>query len=166
MGGTFYNDWMSVLMPDLLDSGKTEDEVYEDAWKVLCHVGHAGEMFTSAAPYDPTFWPLHGLADRFLQYKRLEAAEGNTILDETWGYYHEGTSPSDTHHVCDWEGVEGMQMPTCKPGVCSGHGEFDLLPWSGFISDDTYTNRDFYNFMSPFNDDLPYAYDTFTKWPA
>ena len=58
-------------------------------------------------------------------------------------------------------------MPTCKPGVCSGHGEFDLLPWSGFISDDdTYTNRDFYNFMSPFNDDLPYAYDSFTKWPA
>ena len=50
-------------------------EVYE----LLCHVGHPGEMFTSSAPYDPIFWSLHGLAERFLSFKRLMAADNKTI---------------------------------------------------------------------------------------
>merc|ERR1719198_1602365 len=32
-----------------------EEACYDLAAKAVCHVGHAGEMFTSAAPYDPTF---------------------------------------------------------------------------------------------------------------
>ena len=40
---------------------------WDDVLELLCHVGHAGEMFTSAAPYDPLFWPLHGLAERYMQ---------------------------------------------------------------------------------------------------
>ena len=52
----------------------------EGAWgpllEMLCRVGHAGEMFTSAAPQDPTFWPLHGLAERFVQYARVLKRDG------------------------------------------------------------------------------------------
>ena len=50
----------------------------------LCRVGYAGEMFTSAAPQDPTFWPLHGNAERFVQYLRVLKAEGTITFNETW----------------------------------------------------------------------------------
>merc|ERR1711998_426984 len=102
----------------------------------VCHVGHAGEMFTSAAPYDPTFWPLHGVAERFLSYKRIAAEWGITTINETWGYRH-GVIMSDTHTVCQWhdvtnresdddagenDGKLGMGLPTCVKGqTCPGH---------------------------------------------
>jgi len=143
-------------------------DVYDDIVHLLCHVGHAGEMYTSAAPWDPTFWSLHGLADRFLMLRRIY---GNiTALNETWGYTHltksTGGAPSDTHMVCDWSNVSGMELPTCTLGSCSGHHEHDVLPMSNFLNmNETYTNRQFYDFMHPLNDDLPYTYDTFDFWP-
>ena len=140
---------------------------WKDMWNILCHVGHAGEMFTSAAPYDPTFWPLHGLAERFLSYKRVQAAAGYTTLNETWGYTHMGALASDTDVVCDWTGVTGMELPTCARGTCSGHRKDDLLPFSDFLGkNETYTNEEFYVFTNPTNADLPYAYDSLSSWPA
>ena len=78
---------------------------------------------------------LLGLADRYLQLKRVLKHMNETDLDMTWSYYHDGMSPSDTHHVCDWSGVESgsMQMPTCTPGSCSGHRKDDSLPMSNFL---------------------------------
>ena len=35
----------------------------------------AGEMFTSAASFDPTFWPLHGAMERLLDLKRIYVAQ-------------------------------------------------------------------------------------------
>lgn len=43
------------------------DHVLDLALREFCHVGWPGEMYTSAAPWDPIFWPLHGLAERFLR---------------------------------------------------------------------------------------------------
>ena len=140
------------------------DMDFSDLWELLCHVGHVGEMFTSAAPYDPTFWPLHGLAERFLTLKRLMAAANKTTLIEEWGYSHMNPLASDTHVVCDWSNVVGMERPVCTRGTCAGHRADDLLPMGNFLGkNESYTNWEFYKFTSPFNDDLPYVYDSFTR---
>ena len=52
----------------------------DDALRLLCAVGTPGELFTSAAPQDPLFWPLHGNAERFLAYARALAAAGELAL--------------------------------------------------------------------------------------
>ena len=152
---------------------------WDDLLSLLCHVGHPGEMFTSAAPYDPSFWPLHGLADRFLALKRLQKHYNATDFDETWGYDHRlATVASDTHVVCDWAGVDedaldaadagsAVKMPTCAKGACIGHGADDVLPFGLGDKGKTYfTNQEFYDYMSPTNSELPYVYDSLTSWPA
>lgn len=134
--------------------------------KEVCHVGSAGEMFTSAAPQDPTFWPLHGNAERYLQFIRILKEKKIIDYNETWGYTHED-SPSDTHVICDWDGVEGFDRPTCKRGVCPGHKLDDLLPFQHLTSqtkDRLFTNREFYELISPYNHELPYAYDGLDTW--
>ena len=167
-------DWESALS----DYGKTTEMLLEE----ICHMGSPGEMFTSAAPQDPTFWPLHGIAERFLSYKRIAAEWGITTINETWGYRH-GAIMSDTHTVCDWSSVAdksgdddmgygdgklGMELPTCISGVtCPGHKADDLLPMGDFLDKgETYTNVEWYNFTAPWNDELPYVYDSYTNWPG
>merc|ERR1712196_261064 len=142
----------------------------EDLLEFLCQIGHPGEMFTSAAPQDPTFWPLHGLAERFVQYVRILDAKGIMSMNSTWGYRHEHGVASDTHAVCDWSGVEAdtFQMPNCSIGVCDGHHEHDTLPFDdlGPFSGHKFTNSEFYNLIHPYSSALPYVYDTLTYWPA
>ena len=126
-------------------------------------------MFTSAAPYDPLFWPLHGLAERFVAFKRILVDKGVGKLNTTWSYHHEGNLPSDVAHVCDWSGVrEGtFGMPHCYQATCPGHRATDILPQNDFLgTGDSYTLEEFFEFLSPFNDDLPYVYDSFTSWPG
>lgn len=49
-----------------------------------------------------------------------------------------------------------------KGVVCSGHGRNDVLEWSNFTgAGETYTNWEMYEFINPWNDDLPYTYDAF-----
>lgn len=148
-------------------------ELFGTTWRsilvFLCHVGHPGEMFTSAAPQDPTFWPLHGNAERFLHLLRLLDAYGAKQLDQSWGYAHVTTGlDSDTHVVCDWDGVQGMQLPACQLGAtCPGHRQDDLLPfWLFEGQTQQITNAEFYNVTSPLSPDLPYVYDRLTYWPA
>jgi len=135
----------------------------------LCRVGYAGEMFTSAAPQDPTFWPLHGNAERFVQYLRVLKAEGTlTGFDETWGYTFSKEIASATGRVCDWSDVGAPpDMPTCSWATCSGHREDDLLPFKYLYPAQgarLVSNGEFYATISPFNEDLPYAYDGISTW--
>ena len=50
---------------------------YDMLMENLCHVGHAGEMFTSAAPYDPLFWL--GIKSKFIleNYYMFSGPESN-----------------------------------------------------------------------------------------
>ena len=36
-----------------------QDSLWELFLEALCNPGHVGEMYTSAAPYDPLFWVVH-----------------------------------------------------------------------------------------------------------
>lgn len=160
------NDLTGAWITKFKDAGNTTEE---EVWDELCHVGWAGEMYTSAAPLDPLFWPLHGLADKFINMKRLMKDAKKTVLDESWGFTHLHQVPSDTGVVCDWSGVTGeFQMPNCTKKTCPGHKEFDIIPFGNFTGTDApyYTNRAFYEFSYPNNDDFPYIYDTYVDWPG
>mmetsp|Transcript_5574 Transcript_5574/g.8179 ORF Transcript_5574/g.8179 Transcript_5574/m.8179 type:complete len:149 (-) Transcript_5574:1263-1709(-) len=128
-------------------------------------------MFTSASPQDPTFWIVHGNAERFLQYARiLKQKNIRPQFNESWGYAHIPHNPSDTGIICDWSATTASGgMPTCKPGTCPGHNEDDLLPFEGlaFLDDPEprlYTNAEFYARSLP--DYLPYVYDFVSYWPG
>jgi hypothetical protein len=138
--------------------------------KELCHVGSPGDMFTSAAPQDPTFWPLHGNAERFVMYQRVLNKKGTFLFDETWAYAHQSDVPSDTGMVCDWSTVkDDLDMPKCVHDTCPGHRENDLLPFTKLYKgqgDKLITNAELYSRVDPFHDKLPYAYDSLSYWEA
>ena len=128
-------------------------------------------MFTSAAPQDPTFWPLHGNAERYVQYLRVLKKKGVISISEKWGYEHTAHLPSESGMVCDWTGVdaESDAMPACSLAICPGHKALDLLPFTRLHEgqgDKLLTNVEPYGLVSPFNEDLPYAYDSLSYWKA
>merc|ERR1712022_59008 len=107
---------------------------WEMIWDNLCSVGHPGDMFTSSAPQDPIFWPLHGNSERFVQLLRLESYRNNLVLTETWGYSHSRVGiSSDLHMVCDWSEQEGYGKPYCYRDTCSGHKADDILPFTSVV---------------------------------
>jgi len=73
-------DWWEAMFQEYGDDSLNWVSLLEE----LCHFGSAGEMFTSSAPQDPLFWPLHGNAERFVQYLRVLKQEGVIEFDETW----------------------------------------------------------------------------------
>ena len=131
----------------------------------LCRVGYAGELFTSAAPQDPIFWTMHGNSERFLNLARLMKTAGILDFSEDWTYEHRVIA-SDTGIVCDWEGVEGMELPTCTMETCPGHREDDVLPFKHLVEgqDKMYTNREIYDMVYPGSNELPYVYDSLLYW--
>ena len=150
--------------------GLSDDEDNEELSikiiRALEDPGIAGEMYTSAAPFDPTFWPLHGQIERMVGLKRIMVARGEATFDETWGYTT--TNYRFLRGECDWSKVTSasdLTLPTCNMDssyVCSGHNANDTLEWTDFINKgETYSNTDFYTFMDPWNEELPYAYDSY-----
>jgi hypothetical protein len=46
--------------------------------------------------------------------------------------------------------------------ACVGHGENDVLEFTNFLgTGDTYTNVEFYKFINPWEETLPYIYDRY-----
>jgi len=145
-----------------------DDALFLKVLRAVEDPGIAGEMFSSAAAFDPTFWPLHGQLERLLGAKRIMISQGTiTDFDETWAFteYNKASGAAYLNGVCDWSNVAGsgdLTMPTCTMNViCDGHNEDDVLEFTNFLNEDEeYTNKDFYNFIHPWSDDLPYTYDT------
>ena len=81
--------------------------------------------FSSAASSDPTFWSLHGAAERMVSYKRLKIADGTiTDFDETWGYpeYDRTSGAAYLEGRCDWSKVtsnDDLTLPECDRCECS-----------------------------------------------
>jgi hypothetical protein len=147
-----------------------EMKAWGAVYEAMCDPGWTGEMFTSGAPADPVFFVIHTTAERFLWTRILNSLESpeKWPFDQTWGYDHDVSTPSDYGEVCHWEGVEGtLKLPTCTKATCAGHNENDVLPFGDFISgeDDAwpyYTNKKFWKMMQPTSEKLPYTYDTFS----
>jgi hypothetical protein len=164
-GSTYMLEQSGVLS---IISSSISSEYYDDALEYLQQPGIAGEMFTSAAPYDPTFWPLHGSIERLVGRKRIMVYEGKATFDTTWGYDYDA-NPFYLKGICDWSNVTSnsdLTLPSCDLSsslICPGHNEDDTLEWTDFIGDnETYTNIGMFDFLDPYNDDLPYTYDTFS----
>ena len=108
-------------------------------------VDHPGEMSSSAAPYDPIFWTLHGTSERFVGLMRVSKASGIVHFSEEWGALAD--TPSKLQVACQ---------------------KFDTLPftslWEGQKEGHLYTNDEFYNLVSPMNPELPYVYDSLDYW--
>jgi hypothetical protein len=101
---------------------KSSDDYLLKILRAIEDPGSAGEMFTSAASFDPTFWPLHGAAERLLDYKRTLVKTGViTEFDETWGYpeFDRTSGAAYIPGICDWSnvnGVEDLTLPICTLG--------------------------------------------------
>lgn len=156
------------LVPEFNDHA--DDDTYLlKVLKALEDPGIVGDMLSSAAAYDPIFWPLHGAIERLLGFKRLSVRLGKVkVFDEEWSFPTFKISDNDPYlnGVCDWSAVEGptdLTLPKCQMGLpCEGHGEFDALRLFEIEKEfGEFTNRGFYEFMRPWNDDLPYLYDSY-----
>lgn len=75
--------------------------------------------------YDPSFWSLHGAADRLLGIKRIEMSLNTTKKDyfnESWGFkpwLEDSSSGIYLPGRCDWSNVTSssdLTLPTCYYG--------------------------------------------------
>merc|ERR1711918_200993 len=121
-------------------------------------------MLTSSAPFDPTFWPLHGQVEKLVGLKRINVAMGVDDFNMTFAFTGHTIA---LEGVCDWTAVgsaEDEVMPACDPdATCYGHNADDLMEFYGFDEKHTLTfnNQEFIDWTHPWNDHLPYVYDTF-----
>ena len=146
-----------------------DDATYLKYLRAVEDPGVAGEMFSSGASFDPTFWPLHGAMERLLGLKRILISEGViTNFDSTWSWvdFNKYSGAAYLYGKCDWSNVknsEDLTLPDCDLGtICDGHNQYDELEFSDFLGKgETYTNWDFYNLIHPWNESLPYVYDTY-----
>lgn len=137
---------------------ENEGKHWREILLALANPGQVGEMYSSAAPYDPLFWIVHPTAERLLHYRKLRATTGVTF-DETWGYTTDDAAASDTGLVCDWDSVES-RLPECTMDECSGHGQNDTLSFK--VDGKYWSNQDFYDmYLSPTSEESPYLYENF-----
>lgn len=84
------------------------------------------------------------------------------------GYAFNVEDASATGRTCDWSSVGAVpDMPACSFATCDGHKEDDLLPFTNLFEgqgEKLLSNAELYAIMSPYNGNLPYAYDSMSTW--
>jgi hypothetical protein len=105
-------DVISSHLPDTSESALTA------VLRGLQDPAVVGEMFTSMASFDPSFWPLHGQIDRVLSRKRAQVNRGIvTDFNQAWGWT--SSNSRYTQGVCDWSNVKSnddLTLPICDMG--------------------------------------------------
>jgi hypothetical protein len=101
----------------------SSEETLTKVLRVLEDPGVAGDMFSSAAAYDPSFWAVHGTLERIMSLKRARMEiTPQPSFDSRWGF-----STVNTRYlmgVCDWSAVTDsytdLTLPSCNmdPGEC------------------------------------------------
>ncbi|CAM9236405.1 unnamed protein product [Ectocarpus sp. 4 AP-2014] len=154
-----------------LVTGHEDDEDFQNQFWTrvlhsLCDPGHFGDQYSATSAYDPLFWVIHPTLDRLLGWRRKLAAAQPDVwsFDDTWGYL-DGNMFGETRVVCDWSGARDgpLAMPTCVEGNCTGHKANEVLPFEIKLQGETVTmtNLEWYQFIYPDNDNLPYMYNEF-----
>jgi hypothetical protein len=96
--------------------GDKDEEFQVKVLRAIEDPGIVGDMFSSNAAFDPTFWPLHGQIERVLGLKRAKNSMGLVeSFDETWAYGD--SSDKYLRGRCDWSEVssaEDLTLPSCK----------------------------------------------------
>ncbi|CAM9580371.1 unnamed protein product [Ectocarpus fasciculatus] len=153
-------------------TGHEDDEDFQNEFWVrvlhsLCDPGRFGDQYSATSAYDPLFWVIHPTLDRLLGWRRKLAADhpDKWSFDDTWGYL-DGNMYGETRVVCDWSAVsdDPLAMPTCVEGNCEGHQAKEVLPFEIKLQGETVTmtNLEWYQFIHPDNDNLPYMYNEFS----
>ncbi len=111
--------YLSFELGDDIDNYSEQE--WEWVLRAFENVDSAGEMFTSGAPYDPTFWPLHGTIERLVDYKLINVLLTNdTDFDTTWDYpAYNGVVAPHLDGICDWSAVTSssdLTLPSCTFG--------------------------------------------------
>ena len=134
-----HDDVMEALFSDQLSMEGTNGTY--NLLKLLCETNVVqGDHATAGSASDPTFWPVHGTVERWLQLLRLE----DRFTNDDW------TTPLFTSNI----------HPTTDH--CYGHNANDTLIF-GLVDGNNFTNLEYYNYITPDQPYTPYIYDHF-RW--
>jgi hypothetical protein len=115
------------------NGNKTMHQMFE----LMCsyHGVAMGDHASSGATSDPSFWVIHGTVERWLQLIRMQ--DGFTTED--WSV------PVFTSNIHPYQ------------DSCSGHHQDDKLVF-GEVDGHSFTNGEYYAYLTPKEDNLPYVY--------
>ncbi len=131
----------SVWMKSFEEQGLDGEETLKKMLNLLCDDYHnvvMGDHASSGSTSDPSFWLIHGSVERWLQLIRLN----DYFEREDWDM---PVFDSNIHPFTD---------------TCQGHHEGDKLVF-GQVDGNEFTNGEYYDYMNPKVNNLPYVYDNF-----
>jgi hypothetical protein len=139
---------VGMLGPDMgsmLVSKVTGEDVSEIFLDALCNANssvsspYIGDMLESGSPADPLFWPIHPTVERLVMRWAMTGDRDNTWVD--------GTSTT----------LRGFFT-----GNCEGHNAADeIFFFNRFKKSESYTNVEYYDMISPYDDNIDYVYHHF-----
>lgn len=108
-----------------------------------------GDHGTSSAAADPSFFPMHGAIERYLDLMRIK---GRIVVEA-------GSSAWPERDHCLF--ATNMHPFTAE---CAGHYADDELLFGEVAGKGVMTNLEYFKYLDPTVGERPYVYDDF-KWP-